>query len=142
MDIKKLSNDIINGKRLTREDDLSFFKTVDLEELCSDADEIREKLCGNHIDLCSIINGRSGGCSENCKFCAQSAHHHTSVERYKFLEPEEIVKDCEYHYNKGIDILLLQQVELSRVKIWKKLVKPIKKCMINMIFVFVHLMVL
>lgn len=102
MNIKKLSNDIINGKRLTREDDLSFFETVDLDELCSSADEIREKLCGNHIDLCSIINGRSGGCSENCKFCAQSAHHHTSVERYKFLEPEEIVKDCEYHYNKGV----------------------------------------
>ena len=114
MDIKKLSNDIINGKRLTREDDLSFFKTVDLDELCSGADEIREKLCGNHIDLCSIINGRSGGCSENCKFCAQSAHHHTSVDRYKkLLRTVNITTTKAY-----IDILLLQQVGLSRVKIW------------------------
>lgn len=143
MDIKKLSNDIINGKRLTREDDLSFFKTVDLDELCSGADEIREKLCGNHIDLCSIINGRSGGCSENCKFCAQSAHHHTSVERYKFLEPEEIVKDCEYHYNKGVHrYSIVTAGRTLEGEDLERLVKHIKKCMINMIFVFVHLMVL
>lgn len=70
MDIMKLAKEIIEGKRLTRADDLSFFEEVDLEELCQVANEIREKLCGNEVSLCSIINGRSGRCSEDCKFCA------------------------------------------------------------------------
>lgn len=102
MDILKLADEIIQGKRLKRTDDLSFFGNVDLDELCYGADRIREKLCGNHVELCSIINGRSGRCSENCKFCAQSAHHHTDIQVYDFLAEEKIVDDCEYHDKKGV----------------------------------------
>lgn len=102
VDVLKLADEIIAGKRLTREDDLSFFFSVDLETLCTGANHIRETLCGNHIDLCAIINGRSGRCSENCKFCAQSAHHHTGVEEYGFLDKETLVNDCKKHAEKGV----------------------------------------
>ena len=102
MDIMKLAKEIIEGKRLTRADDLSFFEEVDLEELCQVANEIREKLCGNEVSLCSIINGRSGRCSEDCKFCAQSGHHHTEVINYAFLDVDEIVTDCKKHADKGV----------------------------------------
>ena len=77
MNILTLAQEIIDGKRLTREDDLSFFLTCDLDDLCKGADQIREARIGNKVDLCSIINGRSGRCPEDCKYCAQSAHHHT-----------------------------------------------------------------
>jgi biotin synthase len=43
--------------------------------LCEAANRIREACCGNVVDLCSIINIKSGNCSENCNFCSQSAHH-------------------------------------------------------------------
>lgn len=79
-----------------------FFATADLEELCEGANLIRESLNGNDVDLCSIINGRSGKCSENCKFCAQSSHHCTGVEEYNFLDSETIVADCKKHANKGV----------------------------------------
>ncbi len=59
-----LAEEIINGRRITREDDLSFFLTCDLEELCEGADKIREARIGDKVDLCSIINGRSGRCPE------------------------------------------------------------------------------
>ncbi len=36
---------------------------------------MRQECCGNVVDLCSIGNVKSGSCSENCGFCAQSAHH-------------------------------------------------------------------
>ena len=58
MDILNLAQEIIHGKRLTREDDLSFFLTCDLEPLCQGADEIRKACVGDKVDLCSIINGR------------------------------------------------------------------------------------
>lgn len=102
MNILKLADEIIKGKRLTRNDDLSFFADADLDRLCKGADHIRKTLCGDHVDLCSIINGRSGRCSENCKFCAQSAHHHTGIEEYSFLDKETLVEDCRKHAEKGV----------------------------------------
>ncbi len=102
MDIIKLADEIINGKRLNRNDDLNFFADADLNQLCEGADKIRKALCGDHVDLCSIINGRSGRCSENCKFCAQSAHHHTGIEEYSFLDKKTLVEDCRKHTEKGV----------------------------------------
>lgn len=89
--MKQLAQEIIAGRRLTREDDLSVFLTADLSELCAGADQIRKALCGDKVDLCTIVNGRSGRCGEDCKFCAQSCHHHTDVEEYQFLPQDEIV---------------------------------------------------
>lgn len=102
INLLQLADEIIAGKRLTREDDLSFFASADLDALCKGADNIRAALCGNHIDLCAIINGRSGRCSENCKFCAQSAHHHTGVKEYGFLDKKTLVEDCKKHAAKGV----------------------------------------
>lgn len=102
MKISKLSKEIIAGRRLTRQDDLSFFAAADLKELCDGANEIRKALCGDTVDLCSIINGKSGGCSEDCKFCAQSAHNHTGISEYSLLDTDTIVTDCKKHENKGI----------------------------------------
>lgn len=62
MDVLALAKEIIDGRRLTREDDLSFFLTCDLDDLCKGADQIREARIGDKVDLCSIINGRSGRC--------------------------------------------------------------------------------
>lgn len=99
----QLANEIIAGRRLTGEDDLAVFLTADLEELCKGADSIRAELCGEKADLCSIINGRGGRCSENCKFCAQSAHHHTGCEEYGFLSAEELLEGCKSSRENGID---------------------------------------
>lgn len=57
MNITILAKEIINGKRITREDDLSIFLTCSLSELCEGADKIRKHFIGEHVDLCSIING-------------------------------------------------------------------------------------
>ncbi len=100
--MKKLAIEIINGRRLQRGEDLSFFFEADSEELFEGANMIREALCGNKLDLCSIINGRSGRCSENCKFCAQSSHHKTEINEYEFLDPEIIVEDCKKHQENGV----------------------------------------
>ena len=98
-----LAQEIIDGRRITREDDLSFFLTCDLDELCEGADRIREACIGDKVDLCSIINGRSGRCPEDCKYCAQSAHHHTSCEVYNFLPEEKILEACKMNESEGVD---------------------------------------
>lgn len=100
--MKELIENIINGKRLSRNDDLEFLLTAELEALCFGADRIRKELCGDKVDLCTIINGRSGGCSENCKFCAQSTHHNTKIKEYGFLDPDVILEDCKRNEANGV----------------------------------------
>lgn len=51
MDMQKLAEEIIEGKRLTRKDDLSFFLDCDLDDLCKGADKIREHFVGDKVDL-------------------------------------------------------------------------------------------
>ena len=73
-----------------------------LEELCLAADEIRYQFCGNRFDLCTIINGKSGRCSENCKYCAQSACYHTEIEEYPLLAVEKIKEQAKYNEERGV----------------------------------------
>lgn len=98
----QITDEIIQGRRLTPKEDVSFLLKDDLKELEEGANRIREALCGNRVDLCSIINGRAGRCSENCKFCAQSAHHHTGAEEYGFLDEDTLVKACKHNEQKGV----------------------------------------
>lgn len=98
-----LAREIIKGRRLGREDDLTILLTADLKELTQGADLIREKLCGNKVDLCSIVNGRGGSCSENCKFCAQSSHYKTQCVEHGFLSAEEFLMDCKHAQENGVD---------------------------------------
>lgn len=100
--MKALANEIIGGRRLCREDDLSHLITADLDELCAGADAIRQAFFQNRADLCTIINGRSGRCSEDCKFCAQSAHHATDCEVYGMLDAETVLADCKKREAAGV----------------------------------------
>jgi biotin synthase len=78
LQLDRLSDRIIAGKRLTREEALALTQIEGQDNillLCAAADRVRQECCGNVVDLCSIGNVKSGSCSENCGFCAQSAHH-------------------------------------------------------------------
>ena len=102
MDVIKLADEIINGKRIVRGDITDFFIIADLNSLCKGADRIRKHFCSDKVDLCSIINGKSGKCSENCRFCAQSSHNCTGVNEYPFLGTEEILKECRHNEKRGV----------------------------------------
>ncbi len=100
--MKTLAKNIIDGYRLTREDDLSIFEHADLEGLATGADLIRKAFCQNRVHLCTIINGRSGKCCEDCKFCAQSASSQTGCETYDMLDEETILRDCKEKEAAGV----------------------------------------
>lgn len=102
MNILTLADEIIAGRRLTRKDDLSVFLTCNLNDLREGADRIRAACVGDKVHLCAIINGRSGRCPEDCKYCAQSAHNHTDCEVYDFLPEETILESCKLHEREGV----------------------------------------
>lgn len=103
MDYQKLADKILAGKRLTTVDECRDMITADLKELTAAADKIRKASCGDKVSLCAIINGRSGRCSEDCKFCAQARCNPTGIDEYGFLSPDEIVEDCKKHEKRGLN---------------------------------------
>ena len=100
-DIKKTTEKVLNGKQLTKEDALTLY-SQQVEELCSAANRIRLYFCANQFDICTIINGKSGSCSEDCKFCAQSAHNHTCAANYPLLSTSEIVAHARLNHAQGV----------------------------------------
>jgi biotin synthase len=64
---------------------------LSLPELVAMANKIRQDCVGSTIELCSIMNAKSGSCAQNCKFCAQSSHHATDVSTYPLKKKEEML---------------------------------------------------
>jgi len=98
-------------KRVLQGNELSFQEAMyladlqgrQLHQLVALAGEITARHGGNNIDLCSIINAKSGNCSEDCKFCAQSARYHTGIKNYRLLDLEIIVAAAQEAEARGIN---------------------------------------
>jgi biotin synthase len=93
MDQIKLADRVIAGTPVTQEEALGLINTPDSElmSLLSGAEKLRRQAHGNKVKLCGIVNAKSGRCSENCSFCAQSAHHKTDCQVYPLLNERELV---------------------------------------------------
>lgn len=92
-----LADKVLAGEEITKQEAEFLINVSDDDTmlLLAMADKIRQKYAGNAVDCCAILNGRSGKCSENCKFCAQSAHYNTGVKEYALLSEEEIFAAAE-----------------------------------------------
>lgn len=99
--VKDCRQRVLDGEALSRKDALALLDT-DLEQLCTAADEVRRMLCGDGFDICTIINGKSGRCSEDCRYCAQSAHYPGTAEEYPLLGGDEIVEAASRNADKGV----------------------------------------
>lgn len=99
--INELVEKIYRNESVTKEEALALID-VNLDELTKAADEIRRHFCDNEFDMCTIINAKSGKCSENCKFCAQSAFYNTEVETYPFLDSDSIYEQAKYNAERGV----------------------------------------
>lgn len=50
------------------------------------------KYVSNSVELCSLVNAKSGKCSQNCKYCAQSSHYSTDIENYPLISKQDVLK--------------------------------------------------
>lgn len=98
--MKLLFDRVLNGEQIARAEAMFLYEQP-LEELCEYADRIRRHFCADRFDLCAIVNAKSGCCSENCRFCAQSAHNHTGAAQYALLSGEKLLKQAETNRRQG-----------------------------------------
>ncbi len=100
--IQELKEKVFRGDLLEKQEIMELLETP-LEELSRGADEIREHFCGNRFDMCTIINGKCGKCSEDCKYCAQSIHFHTNCEEsYPLLSTEKLLEQARHNKEQGV----------------------------------------
>jgi len=91
--IDEIEERIINGGAIQRPEAELLLDLPDehLTRLTAAADRIRILFKGNRFDACSLINARSGRCTEDCAFCAQSARHRTDCDTYGLKSGDEIL---------------------------------------------------
>lgn len=82
----------LEGTPLTVDEAMALNDSVSTDALCDAADQVRQRWMGDVIDTCSIVNARSGRCSEDCKWCAQSRHHSTGIAEYEYIPREDLVE--------------------------------------------------
>lgn len=100
--IENYKKKVLEGNLLDKEEAMELAE-MEFNQLCQAADEIREHFCKDAFDLCTIVNGKSGRCSENCKFCAQSSFYHTETESYPLLSAEQVLEQAKC--NDGLGVL-------------------------------------
>lgn len=103
MIITKLKNKVLSGEVINFEEALELSQNEDLEGLIKAAKEIKLKFNNNKVNLCTIINAKSGKCSEDCRYCAQSAHHKTNVNKYELIDSQKIIEDAKEKERQGAD---------------------------------------
>jgi biotin synthase len=105
--LEKAVDKITSGKKITRSEALKISEQAreqkDLFFLLAYANLLREEFKGKVIDLCSIINARSGACPEDCIFCAQSSRYRTKIEKYPFISQKKIVHGAKSARDTGAD---------------------------------------
>ena len=94
---------VLDGDPICRDlvDSLSELKGEDILDLVSLANKVRARFAsGTHA--CTIMNAQSGRCSENCRFCAQSSHHHAEIDVYPLVSKERIVEQATKTHESGV----------------------------------------
>lgn len=92
--IKHLEEKILQGGSISKDNALYIAEVsgTGIFELLASANKIRNHFRGNKIGLCSIVNAKSGACSENCSFCAQSSKSKAEVKVYTLLDKGIVIQ--------------------------------------------------
>src|SRR5208283_6247675 len=102
--LEALRDKVIAGGAVTPSEALwiSGLHDVDIIGLFAAASSIRQRFRGDSIDLCAIVNAKSGACSEDCSYCAQSSKVSTGAAVYPLLEESKIIEKALEAKNAGV----------------------------------------
>ncbi|MBE3585136.1 MAG: biotin synthase BioB [Thermoanaerobacter sp.] len=91
---QEIKSKVLEGEGLTREEAfaLAGWPSEKLGELLDLSRQVRQRFGGREVELCSIINARSGLCSEDCRFCAQSSRYRTGASTYPLIGADEALE--------------------------------------------------
>ena len=95
--LSALTDGVINGADITRSEALRVLSLAKQEEivlLLAHANMLRNHFKGTRIDLCAVVNAKSGKCGEDCIFCAQSSRYKTDLKAYPLIATSEMIQSA------------------------------------------------
>ena len=83
---------------MTREDALKILNTPDkeMDQLIAKAEKLRRKYKGDNVGIHILTNARSGNCSQDCAYCAQSCRSSADIDKYHWVSDEKLFKDNDF----------------------------------------------
>jgi biotin synthase len=104
-EIRKIGDKVLEGRKVVLKEILPLLETEgpDIMDLAAVANRVRVQFKGNHIDLCSLLNAKSGKCSEDCAFCAQSGHYQTEASVYPLMDGDRMVEEARIAQKMGTE---------------------------------------
>jgi biotin synthase len=128
--IDKLKKKAILDRNIGADDALKLFIEGSSRpyRIMAAAEEIRRHFKGNEVSLCGIINAKSGRCSEDCKFCAQSVHYDTGAEIYPLKQASEIIQGADAARRAGAEMfgIVTSGKRIRTKKEWAEVVRAIQ----------------
>jgi biotin synthase len=98
LDFLALARRVIAGGEITRDEGRALFSldvtSDEIYDLFYAAHKVRRHFHGNRVTFCSIVASKFGSCSEDCKFCAQSAHFDTGITSHPMMARDEVKGVC------------------------------------------------
>jgi biotin synthase len=90
---KRIRENAMSGRGISDTDALTVLRLPreDLWTLLHVTEDVRRRFKGDGIRLCSIVNAKSGLCSEDCSFCSQSSRSKAEIRKYPLAGEEEIL---------------------------------------------------
>jgi len=101
--IQEITQRILSGGHINKEEAIELTQISNKELLFQAADEIRKKFVGRKLDMCSITNAKSGNCSEDCSWCAQSSKFNTGVTQYEMISKKDAVNQARINRDHGVN---------------------------------------
>lgn len=102
--IDNLRDRVISGGHITRDEalKLSEVQGAELFKLLSSANKIRQAFKGDSVDLCAIVNAKSGACPEDCSYCAQSSRSRTETAVYPLINKNAVIEKAKEAKDAGV----------------------------------------
>ena len=98
-----LARRVIAGGEIARDEARQLLQVEgeELYDLFYAAHKVRRHFHGDRVTFCSILPTKFGNCSEDCGFCAQSAHFDTGVAPHAMMDSGDVAKACESARDNG-----------------------------------------
>jgi biotin synthase len=92
--IKEVMNKVLTGGDINFDEAERLLHSNDISTLANSSNTITRRFNGHRVDVESLINAKSGGCPEDCSFCAQSASYMTGINKYSLLSQDSVLEQA------------------------------------------------
>lgn len=102
--IDNLRDRVISGQSITKAEavQISALPKTEMFDLFAAANRIRQTFRGDSVDLCAIVNAKSGACPEDCSYCAQSSRSKTETAIYPLIDKSAVIEKAKEARDAGV----------------------------------------